>query len=153
MNESSPSTRRKSKLTRQYSSGSGKIRTARRCLLRTASADLDAEMLMSAIETCKVVRTVIFDAERGGSPDQALGPCSATEVWRRCSLCFIDITQFYLRQMLFWSLVMTVPEAKEFLAMLKVNLTEEEMQYAFSNGLAMGYIGTNPAPLIQLPCT
>jgi hypothetical protein len=68
------------------------IRDLTEKLLGTASAGLNVEKLISAIEKCKVVPTIIFDVERGGSPDQALGPCSATEVWRRCSLCFIDIT-------------------------------------------------------------
>jgi hypothetical protein len=133
------------------------IRALTRKLLGTASVDLDIEMLISAIRKSRVVPTIIFDVERGGSPDQATialnevrGLAKQLAMYCRCIIVLSEanaVLEFGRdkdREEFIYVDEMTVPEAKELLAKLKVNLTEEEMQYVFSN------IGTRPASLIKL---
>ncbi len=133
------------------------IRSLTRKLLGTASADFDVEMLISAIEKCKVVPTIIFDVELGGAPDQATITLNevrglAKQLAMYCR-CIIVLSEAYAvlefgrdkdREKFIYVDEMTVPEAKELVTKLKVNLTEEEMQYVFSN------IGTNAVSLIYL---
>jgi hypothetical protein len=133
------------------------IRDLTEKLLGTASADFDVEMLISAIEKSKVVPTIIFDVERGGSPDQATialnevrGLAKQLAMYCRCIIVLseanaaLEFGRDKDREKFIYVDEMTVPEAKELVTKLKVNLTEEEMQYVFSN------IGTRPASLIKL---
>ena len=120
---------------------------------------LEIEKLNDVLKQCKdsgFVPTIIFDVERGSSPDrlamlqdvrslakELIGNCRCIIVLSEAN-AVLEFGKDKRREEFIYVDELTVPEAKEFLYLRGAEFSDEEMQYIFDT------VGTSPVTLIEL---
>jgi len=122
-------------------------------LLGTESVKLNPNSLIAAVKRSKITPTIIFDVERGGSPDQALGlqaVRSLSKLLAPFCRCFIVLSEASAvlefskdtdREIFIFAGEMSIEEAKEFLVQQNCSLADEQMGSVYRD------LGGNPAKL------
>jgi len=122
-------------------------------LLGIESIKLDPESLVAAVKRSKITPTIIFDVDRGGSPDQTLGlqaVRSLSKLLAPFCRCFIVLSEASAvlelikdpdRDVFIFAGEMTIGESKEFLGQQNRSFTDDQFDSVYRN------LGDNPAKL------
>ena len=120
------------------------------------STKLDPESFINAIKRSRVIPTIVFDVERGGSLDQKLGIQAVRSLAKMLSpycRCIIILSEANavlefgrdkFREIFIYVDELTEAQARELMQRLHVTLSDSDLRYVFDN------IGTSPAMLHQL---
>jgi len=125
-------------------------------LLRDENKKINSKSLISAVKRSRVAPTIIFDVERGGSPDQVLGleaVRSLSKMLAPYCRCFIVLSEASAvlqfskdidRETFIYVDEMSLEEAKEFLIQQNAPLSDDQMEKVYER------LGGNPAKLKSL---